>query len=211
MNEYYTYAYLREDGTPYYIGKGKKDRLYANHYRAKRNCIAVPKDRDRIIYLKRNLTEQDAFRHEIYMIAILGRKDIGTGILRNRTDGGDGVSGAVRSDATRKKISEETKGKKLSEETKRKIGDAHRGHKYWLGKKLTEEHKKNCAKAKYGNDWNCRNFKITYEDGREVIVSGLRKFCRDNNYSDGCLTDVSKGRRKKHKDIVAVEKLSPTP
>ena len=87
--EYYTYAYLREDGTPYYIGKGKCDRIYSKNRKNK-----PPKDKSRIIYLKQNLTEEEAFRHEIYMIAVLGRKDLGTGILHNLTDGGDGSSGS---------------------------------------------------------------------------------------------------------------------
>jgi hypothetical protein len=59
--------------------------------RSKRN--KPPKDKSRIIFLKQNLTEEEAFRHEIYMIAVFGRKDLGTGILHNRTDGGDGSSG----------------------------------------------------------------------------------------------------------------------
>ena len=84
---YYTYAYLREDKTPYYIGKGTENRIHSTHRRVK-----PPKDKSRIIFLKQNLTEEEAFKHEVYMIAVFGRKDNGTGILRNRTDGGEGTS-----------------------------------------------------------------------------------------------------------------------
>lgn len=87
MNDFYTYAYLRTDRTPYYIGKGKNKRAYDSCHNVK-----VPKDKSRIIFLKKNLTEEEAFKHEIYMIAVLGRKDLSTGILRNMTAGGDGHS-----------------------------------------------------------------------------------------------------------------------
>ena len=98
--EYYTYAYLREDGTPYYIGKGKDYRLYSKKGRP---CNLPP--RERIIKLKQNLTEEKAFKHEIYMIAVFGRKDLGTGILYNRSNGGDGVSGRVFSEESKIKMS----------------------------------------------------------------------------------------------------------
>jgi hypothetical protein len=100
-NKYYTYAYLREDGTPYYIGKGEGNRAYKKQH----NC-PVPKDRNRIIFLKQNLCEEEALRHETYLIAVLGRKDLGTGILRNLTDGGEGVSGVVWTEERRKSFSE---------------------------------------------------------------------------------------------------------
>ena len=106
-NDYYTYAYLREDKTPYYIGKGRGKRIYS-----KNRLINPPKDKSRIIFLKKNLTEEEAFKHEIYMIAIFGRKDLGTGILRNLTNGGEGYSGAVRSEEWKKAHSERMSGEK---------------------------------------------------------------------------------------------------
>lgn len=84
---FYTYAYLRKDRTPYYIGKGTGNRAFS---RSGRRGAQTPQDESRILFLKTGLTEKEAINHEIYMIAVLGRKDLGTGILRNLTDGGDG-------------------------------------------------------------------------------------------------------------------------
>jgi len=90
MKEYYTYAYLREDGTPYYIGKGHGYRINYS-----RRTVPLPPKERRLI-LKYFSNELDAFRHEVYMIDVFGRKDLGTGILRNRTDGGEGTVNVVR-------------------------------------------------------------------------------------------------------------------
>ena len=85
-NIFYTYAYLRkEDKTPYYIGKGKGKRAYDSTHRVK-----VPDDKDRIIFLKENVSEKEAWDYEREMIQFYGRKDLGTGILRNMSDGGEG-------------------------------------------------------------------------------------------------------------------------
>ena len=63
MKRYYTYAYLREDKTPYYIkGTGNP---FQNDNRV--GC-RTPEDKSHILILKWFEYETDAYKHEIYMI-----------------------------------------------------------------------------------------------------------------------------------------------
>jgi hypothetical protein len=89
MNNYYVYQYIREDGTPYYIGKGRNQRAWEPHKRANGSDMR-PKDKERIQILKENLSEQEAFDLEDELILKYGRKDLGTGILANLSNGGRG-------------------------------------------------------------------------------------------------------------------------
>lgn len=108
---YYVYAYLRKsDNTPYYIGKGKDDRAFRPHSKNGKG-IHTPTDKSRIVFLETNLSDVGSLAIERRMIEWYGRKDIGTGILRNRTDGGDGASGAIRSDIHKFQISAALKGR----------------------------------------------------------------------------------------------------
>lgn len=194
--EYYTYAWLREDGTPYYIGKGKGKRILTNNH----NVNVPPKERR--IFLKQNLTEVDAFRHEVYMISILGRKDKGTGILRNLTDGGDGASGAIRSKEYRERVRQQMLN----------MSQKQREHLRQLGLNMSKEQRNKISSSLRGKISPKREvYLIKYDTGNTEIVIGLSCFAKQKKYSIGNLHNVKNGKRKREKDIVSVQKLDKTP
>jgi hypothetical protein len=227
--KFYTYAYLRKDRTPYYIGKGCGKRIYASKGRP----CNKPKDKSRIIFLKQNLTEGEAFKHEIYMISVFGRKDLGTGILYNRTDGGEGHSNP--SLETIEKRVKRLKGKKLSESVKKKISDTAKGRSnYWLkgiprseetkqkiseatkGILRTEKTKQNISKALKGkpkSENTKEKFKkimeekyshicyeiITPDRNIEYVKNSLKKYSKENGLNSGSMYNVANGKANHHK------------
>lgn len=136
MNNFYVYAYLRSKdsetalaGTPYYIGKGKNRRAWN-----KKHNVSVPNDRSKIVLLKENLLDSEAKELEINLISYYGRKDLGTGILYNKTNGGDGNLGRIVTTDHRKKQSmalsgriSKLKGRSITEEHKTKISMSNKG------------------------------------------------------------------------------------
>jgi len=84
---HYVYAYLNDNNLPYYIGKGVDYRAWS-----KQHTVPIPNN-DKIIIMESNLTEIGAFSLERFYIRWYGRKDLETGILLNKTDGGESFSG----------------------------------------------------------------------------------------------------------------------
>ena len=160
----YTYVWLREDGTPYYVGKGKDYRAYNKH----RVGNAPPLGRI-VFYIAKD--ETDALETEMSLIWYYGRKDTGTGCLRNRTDGGENPpswkgrkqskehirkrvearlekGNYVVPEDIRKVISETTKMAMSSPSVKAKLGKHCKG-KPW-SRKMREAHK-----GKHGVNSGC--------------------------------------------------------
>jgi len=108
---FYVYVYRDprplKNNQPVYVGKGTGDRDLSHwskgsHNKPFQDFISHLKQRGLVAECKRVFEtpdEQEAFAKEIELIQLYGRRDNKTGTLFNRTDGGEGATGYIKSDA----------------------------------------------------------------------------------------------------------------
>lgn len=162
---FYVYAWQYPDGRTFYVGKGegRREKSLGRSRFFKRIVAKIRRSggEPRVVRLQDGLREDDAFRLERSYIKLFGRRNIGTGVLANLTDGGEGLSGAIFSDATRAKLSAAAKLRTYDDEFRAKLSAAHKGKQgrphtvksrakmseNQKGKKLSLEHVESLTKA----------------------------------------------------------------
>ena len=168
--EYYVYKHIRlKDGSIFYIGKGKGDRMYSADRRNEHWKRIVKKDGGFTAQLiKDNITDEEALQLEMCII-----KEIGMENLTNMTEGGNG--GNTRKGFTQYEYDEWIKHKSKAQSGK--IG-------YWRDKKrenhsvkLKEKH----AEGSYDYKW-LRNAKSeeTKQKMSEAAKNRIRPLLKCN-------------------------------
>lgn len=121
---FYVYVLARPDGTPFYVGKGQGDRIYAHEQAAARGVRGHRYSVIRKLWQQGGQVQryiilttddpQEAFDYERDTIALYGREN-----LCNQTDGGDGTNG--KTIEARQRIANALRGRKLPAATRAKM------------------------------------------------------------------------------------------
>ena len=169
--EFYVYKHIRLDNnTCFYVGKGKGNRKDVPARNPHHDNICNRYDY-KVIIIKKNLTEEEAFNLETeviedyvfvfgYGINIDGfdNEEDELGHLTNFTWGGEGTSGRKHSEEEKRKMSKSHKGIKAgknhplygkhhSDETKQKMSEVKKGNNNMYGKHHSEETKQKMSEA----------------------------------------------------------------
>ena len=119
------------------------------------------------------------------MIGVFGRKDNNTGILRNLTDGGEGGLGHIAWN----------KGGTIPD------------HQKESNRQMMLKRYANGLNVKGANNPRAKTWHIVYDDGREIIVTGLQPWAVANGYSTTGIKNIAYGKWKRYRDLVTVEEV----
>lgn len=175
MKSFYVYVHKKlSNGQVFYVGKGSGNRAWSFLQRGKLWKNTVKKHGVTVEIVENNLQEWYAFELEVELIAYYGRKQTKTGLLINLTDGGDGTSGWVPSEETKKRMSiaqrsENVADKKRQSMTGRKQTPEHIRKKSapQIGKIISEETRKKLSASLKG--------RVVSEETRKKLIAAQNK------------------------------------
>ena len=196
MKPYYVYLHTRNDtGEVFYVGKGQGRRAWWKNGRNRHWHFVAEKHGYEVHIWLDELTELQAFEIEKERISFYGRNN-----LCNYTNGGDGASGAKRTEAQKLHMSEKMLGRKFStetlekmkiaasqrtEETRKKQADAVRGRKH------SKEHKQKISKAGIGRTPTEETKKKISDahKGKPKSAEAVKKMAQSKSKKIMCLTN----------------------
>lgn len=191
----YVYTHHKMDsGEIFYVGISKSNSLAFSRAKDKNKRSVFWKgicERHGFFYKiqKSNISWDEAKRLEISLIAKYGRRDNGTGVLCNLTDGGEGCLGFNVTQEYRDKLSKSMKGrrgkcgkenpfygKKHSPESRKKISESliktekNKGKNNCLfGKKMSEDRKREMSHRMRGRKLSEEHKKKISEGGKGIL------------------------------------------
>ena len=203
---FYVYEHIRKDtGAVFYVGKGRNKRAQSligrnNHWKNvvnKANGYAIK-------YVVKNVDEELAFLCEIEKIDQLKRIGIK---LTNMTNGGDGMSGYVATEETRKKITSAKLGFKYTEESKKKMSESAKGRIvsketrdkisfHSKNRKLTQEHIGKLLNSKARQEYLKKIKKPVLCVTTGVVYHSLMEAARQTNCTKQAISLCCYGKQK---------------
>ena len=208
---FYVYIHRKKTNRQiFYVGKGQGERAWWVYGRSEYWQRVKSKYGLIVEILKDGLSEEEAHKLEIETIKKIGRHN-----LCNHTDGGEGMSGWVASEETRKKLSKIRKGRVFGLEARMNMSKARKGvpkskdhvakvAESLRGRRFSEEHRKNLSesikKREVNPEWGKKSGRSRMK--RVLCINSMKEYestkhaARDLDLDSGSISRVCNGKYK---------------